>query len=214
MTMLSKLYCGALRIGLAFAFGYFALSASTPRAQTDGLSWELNASHLQAAGLPLPSYMPRVRDVMLYQVGLSTHQEIEVQWDLIPGNDHPVRREGVAEGSLSSNFTLQDRKHNVQGNARTSTLTLSDLTLVTVAVAGNGEVRGLTVGPGSPRIPAEYRNGKGGYNLVDSKVTFELFLPDDPKIEKLVFLVSHPDGTKYRLEKVGSLDLSSKRPAA
>jgi hypothetical protein len=146
--------------------------------------------------------MPRVRDVMLYQVRLSTHQEIEVQWDLIPGDDHPIRREGVAEGSLSPNFTLQNRKHNVRGNARTSTLTLSDLTLVTVAVTANSEVRGLTVGPGSPLIPAEYRNGKGGYPMVYPKETFELFLPDDPKIERLLFLVSHPDGAKYRLEKV------------
>jgi hypothetical protein len=65
---------------------------------------------------------------MLYQVSLATHQEIEVQWDLLPGNDHPVRRDAVAE--------------------------------------------------------------------------------------RLLFLVSHPDGAKYRLEKVGALDLSSRKPIA
>src|SRR5229473_986448 len=86
---------------------------------------------------PLPSHMPRVGDVMLYQVSLSTHQEIELQWDLIPGIDRAVRRDGVAEGSLSSNFVLLSRKQSVRGNARTSTLTLSDMTLVTAAVAAN-----------------------------------------------------------------------------
>jgi hypothetical protein len=209
--MLSKFYCRALKIGLACGFGYVALSAPAPKAQTEGVSWELSASHLQAAGLPLPPYMPTVRDVMLYQVSLSTHQEIGLEWDLMPGNDRPVRRDGVAEGSLSSNFVLQNRKQNVQGSARTSTLTLSDLTLVTVAVTANGEVRGLTIGPGSPRIPAEHRNGKDGYDMVDSKVIFDLFLPDDPKIEKLVFLLAHPNGTKYRLERVGTLDLGSRK---
>ena len=212
--MLPKPYFDALIIGLAFGFGYVAIRASTPQAQAEGRSWELNASHLQAVGLPLPSHMPRVGDVMLYQVSLSTHQEIQVQWDLIPDNDRPVRREIVAEGSLSSNFVLQNRKQNVQGSARTSTLTLSDMTLVTVAVASNGEVRGLTVGPGSPRIPAEYRNGKGGYEMVYPRITFELFLPDNPKIVRLLFLLAHPDGTKYRLEKVGTLDLSSRKPSA
>jgi hypothetical protein len=133
---------------------------------------------------------------------------------LIPGNDHPVRREGVAEGSLSPNFILLSRKHSVQGNARTSTLTLSDMTLVTVAVATNGEVRGLTVGPGSPRIPAESLNGKTSYAMVHPKEIFLIFLPDDPKIEKLVFLLAHPDGAKYRLEKVGTLDLSSRKPTS
>ena len=210
----SKSCCRVLRIGLAFGFGYVALSAPTPQARTEDLAWELNASHLLAVGLPLPSHMPRVRDVMLYQVSLTKHQEIELQWDLIPGNDRPVRRDGVAEGSLSSNFVLLSRKQNVRGNARTGTLTLSDMTLVCAAVAANGEVRGLTVGPGSPRIPAEYRNGKGGYEMVDPKVTFELYLPDDPKIERLLFLMAHPYGAKYRLEKVGTLDLSSRKPTA
>jgi hypothetical protein len=212
--MLSRFYRGALPIGLAFGLGYVALNSSTPRTQTEDLAWELNASYMQAAGLPLPSHMPRVRDVMRYQVSLPTHQELEIEWDLIPGSDYPVRREEVSEGSLSSNFALLSRKQSVRGNARTSTLTLSDLTLVSVAVAADGEVRGLTVGPGSPLIPAEYRNGKGGYVMVESKVTFELFLPDDPKIEKLVFLVSHSDGAKYLLEKVGTLELNSRKPSA
>jgi hypothetical protein len=214
MIILCKFFCRALRIGLAFGLGYFVLSASTPRAQTDGLSWELNAGYLQAAGLLLPSSMPRVNDVMHYQVSLTTHQEIEVQWDLIPGNEHPVRRDSIAEGSLSSDFILQGRKQNVRGNARTSTLTLSDLTLVTVAVTSNGEVRGLAVGPGSPRIAKEFWRGDTSPPMVYPKVTFQVFLPDDPKIEKLVFLVSHPDGSKYRLEKVGTVDLSSRKPTA
>jgi hypothetical protein len=212
--MLSNLYCGALTIGLAFGFGYVALSASTPQAQTEGNSWELSASHLQAAGLHLPSYMPRVENPMLYQSRLSTHQELEIEWNLIPGSDRPVRRDGVAEGSLSSNFILQNRKQNVQGNARASMLDMNDLTLVTIAITPNGEVRGLTVGPGTPRIPGESFGGKTSYEMVNPKTTFQIFLPDDPKVEKLVFLLAHPDGAKYRLEKVGTLDLSSKKPTA
>jgi hypothetical protein len=50
--------------------------------------------------------------------------------------------------------------------------------------------------------------------MVYPKVTFELYLPGDPKIERLLFLMAHPDGAKYRLEKVGTLDLSSRKPTA
>jgi len=197
-----------LRTAMGLALGYIVLNAPSGQIQVEP-AWQINASQLQAAGLSLPANMPRVGELMLYQVKLATHQELTIEWNLIPSSENPVRRERVAEGSLNPEFILVGRKQNVQGSARTSTLTLSDMTLVTTAITAKGEIRGLTVGPGSSRIPVEYRNGKGGLELVYSKVIFEVFLPDDPKIEKLVFLLSHPDGPTYRLEQVGTLALPS-----
>ena len=68
------------------------------------------------------------------------------------------------------------------------------------------------MGPGSPYLPPESLHAKPGQRMegyVFPKVTFALYLPDDPKIERLVFLLAHPDGTKYRLEEVGSLELDA-----
>jgi len=176
--------------------------------------FELQADYLQRAGLHFPSYMPSVLDVMKYQASSSTHQELKIEWNLIPGAETPVPKKRVAEGSLAPNFSILERKQNAPGNARVSTLTLSEMTLVTAAVTSNGEIRGLTVGPGSPVLFAERLvRGKQspGEDVVFPRSTFIIFLPDDPKIERLVFLLSHPEGEKYRLERVGTLELPQRR---
>lgn len=169
-------------------------------------AFELRVAYLQAAGLHLPAAMPGILDVMKYHAGLSVHQEVTIEWNLIPDRELPVPRQDVPAGSLAPNFVILDRKQGVKGSARRSTLTLSEMTLVTAAVSSEGEVRGLVVGPGSPLLVAEHWKG-GGQDVVFPKETFTLFLPDDPKIHKLVFLLAHPDREKYRLEEVGSLKL-------
>jgi TolB protein len=212
MRVLFDHFLAAFSIAALLVHGSATPSACITEAQTEELAWEIGASRLQAAGFTLPSDTPTVWSIMRKQSGLSTHQELSIEWDLIPGSEHPLWRGAVPEGSLSKSFVLLDRKQNVQGNSRGSTLTLSEMTLVTAAVTRNGEVRGLTVGPGSPYQPPESLHAKPGQRMegyVFPKVTFGLYLPDDPKIERLVFLLSHPDGTKYRLEEVGSLELNS-----
>lgn len=175
--------------------------------------FELRVAYLQAAGLQMPSYMPGVLDVMNYQLRLATHQELTIEWHLIPGEERPVRKESVSEGSLAPNFTLVEQKHGMKGGIHRQ-MTLQDMTLVTAAVTSAGEVRGLAVGPGSPATFAEHfgtGGQSGGHDLIAPRTTLDLYLPDDPKIEKLIFLLAHPDGDKYRFERVGVLQLPRKR---
>ena len=100
------------------------LQAQSPREQP---AFELRADYLSGVGLHFPSSMPSVDDLMAYQADLAYHQELTIDWELIPGNDRPVLKETVSEGSLSSNFSLLDRKQNVSGNvARTLQLSTVD----------------------------------------------------------------------------------------
>jgi hypothetical protein len=213
MSALSKVFLAVLGTVIASAVTPL-ISVVGAQDQSEPPVFQLRADYLQQAGLHFPSYMPTVLDVMKYQVTLSVHQELKIEWNLIPGVETSVPKGQVAEGSLAPNFSLLERKQNVSGNARTSTLTLNEMTLVTAAVTGNGEIRGLTVGPGSPVHFAErLLRGKQtpGEDTVSPKSTFIVYLPDDPKIEKLVFLLAHPDGEKYRLEQVGTLELPQRR---
>jgi hypothetical protein len=213
MSAISKVFWAVLGIASA--------SATTPSTwlvraqdQPEPPAFQLRAEYLKQVGLHFPSYMPTVLDVMKYQASSSAHQELKIEWNLIPGVETPVPKKQVAEGSLAPNFSILGRKQNAPGNARVSTLTLSEMTLVTAAVTSNGEIRGLTVGPGSPVLFAERLvRGKQspGEDVVFPRSTFIIFLPDDPKIERLVFLLSHPDGEKYRLERVGTLELPQRR---
>jgi hypothetical protein len=200
-------------VGIVVIALIFAVPTLRGRPQTGSQReqplFELRADYLSAVGLHFPSYMPSVDDVMNYQAKLSTHQELTIEWTIIPGSDRPVHKDTVREGSLSSDFALVDRKQNVAGNARKSTLTLDEMALVTAAVTSSGEIRGLVVGPGSPLMRGE----RGGRAFVRPKDTFFVFLPNDPKIERLVFLLAHPAGEKYRLEQVGILELPQKRVA-
>jgi hypothetical protein len=215
MNAISIILRGVLGIALA--------SAATPSTwivraqdQPEPPAFQLRAEYLEQVGLHFPSYMPTVLDVMKYHATLSTHQELKIEWNLIPGVETPVQKERVAEGSLAPNFSLLERKQSVSGNAHRSTLTLCEMALVTAAVTSKGEIRGLTVGPGTPVIFAERLvRGKQtpGEDTVAAKSTFIISLPDDPQIRKLVFLLAHPDGAKYRLEQVGTLELPQRRSA-
>lgn len=204
---------------VALAFGTFLGGASFVRSveaqdQPELPGYMLRVAYLQAAGLHLPSYMPGVMDVLKYQIRLSTHQELTVEWDLIPGIDHPLRREEADDRSLAPNFTLLDRKHGIKGGVQRNAV-LHDMFLVTAAVTSTGEVRGLVVGPGTPLHVAEHLrkgNQTGGNDLVNPKETFVLSLPDDPKIDKVVFLLARPNGNEYRLEQAGTLQLREPSP--
>jgi hypothetical protein len=212
MSAYSRCLCSIAACGLVLNIVGF-LRLVRAQDQTERPAFELREAYLRQAGLRMPSYMPGITDVMAYQASLSIHQELTVEWNIIPGSAQSVRRDSISEGSLAPNFTLTDRKQKVQGNARASSLTLRDLTLVTVAVTNTDEVRGVVIGPGSPIRVAEHlpRIGKndGGQDVVNSKEIFQILLPDDPKISRLLFFLSHPDGEKYRLEQVGVLVLSN-----
>jgi hypothetical protein len=212
MTTSLKYRC-ALVIGLVVGFVQIA-GRLTAQTQSDDRPWILNAGHLQSVGLHLPSNMPTMRDLVNYQRYLPTHQELQIDWDPHTGFDHPAWRELVAEDSLKHEFALVERKQNVKGNAVMNGLTLNDLGLEVVAITANGEVRGFANGPSllmrgeslpagnAPRsVPHDYIMGKG---------PFRVSLPDDPQITNIALLLVHPDGGKFRLEQIGTIDLTTK----
>src|SRR6267378_2490662 len=142
MTTMLRFRSAVLVMALIFGIGQGAtrLAAQT---QSDDHPWELNAGDLQAVGLHLPSYMPKIEDLHDYQKRLASRQEILIEWDPHTGSDHPVFREQVAERSLKHDFTLVRRKQNIKGDAGIGPTTLLDLGLEVVGVTSTGEVRGL-----------------------------------------------------------------------
>jgi hypothetical protein len=201
-------------LALIFEIGQGA-SLVTSQTQSEGRPWEINAGDLQAVGLHLPSYMISMEDLWRYQALLPTHQELSIAWDPHTGYDGPVFRERVAERSLKHDFTVLQRKQNIKGNASVGDLALMDMSLEVVAITGAGEVRGLVSGPsllvrgeslsvpGGPPTPQPHDYIMGGKDM------FSVSIPDDPKIEKLVLLLAHPN-EKPRLEQVGVIDLTAK----
>jgi hypothetical protein len=190
--------------------------AAQGSALSDSRPWDLNASDLAAVGMHMPSDMPWVaEDLWEYQKRATTHQELLIEWDPHTGYDHPTFRERVAEHSLKHDFALVQRKQIVKGNAQIGTLDLLDLSLEVVGVTNTGEVRGLANGPSllvrgeGTHAPGEPKPERHDY--IKSKDTFWVGLPDDPKIEKLVLLLAHPN-EKPRLEQVGVIDLTAKAP--
>jgi hypothetical protein len=188
-------------------------SRVTAQTQSDAPPWELNAGDLQAVGLHLPSYMPKMGDLHDYQKRVPSHQEILIEWDPHTGYDHPAYREQVAERSLKHDFTLEQRKQNIKGDAGIGPTSLLDLGLEVVGVTNTGEIRGLANGPSllvrgeATHVPGERTPER--HDFIKSKDTFLVALPDDPKIEKLVLLLAHPN-EKPRLEQVGVIDLTAK----
>lgn len=188
-------------------------SAAPTAPRYDGQPWEFNAGYVQSVGLHLPSYMPTLRDLTNYDRNLPVHQLLTIEWDPHTGYDHVVRRNQVAEGSLTHDFKILDRKRNV-GRVSTSTRdALGDMVVEVLATTTSGEVRGwssgptLVIRPDLPPIPG--RPPQEGYEYIGSKMTFQVGLPDDPKIAKLVFLLAHPEGEKYRFEQVGVIEFAA-----
>jgi len=213
MNVRSKIACIALALGMALGVASFVHSVEA-QDQPELPGYMLRVAYLQAAGLHLPSYMPGLMDLLNYQVSLPTHQELTVEWNLIPGIDHPVLREEFDDRSLAPNFTLLDRKHGIKGGVQRDTV-LGNMALVSAAVTSTGEVRGLRLGPGTPLHVEEHLtrgNQTGGHDRVNPKETFVLTFPEDPKIEKVVFPLARPNGNEYRLEQVGTLQLREPSP--
>jgi hypothetical protein len=214
MAAAVKLRRVAFTAALIFGIGQGARHLAS-QTQSEGRPYELNAGDLQSVGLRLPSTMSKIGDLEDYQKGVTSRQEMLIDWDAHTGYDHPVYREQVAERLLKHEFTLVQRKRNVKGDAQIGTLMLLDSGLEVVAVTSAGEVRGLANGPSLvvrresypvPGLPLQEH-----HDYVQSKNAFWVGLPDDPKIEKLVLLLTHPN-EKPRLEQVGTIDLTSKAP--
>ncbi|MGO9270287.1 MAG: hypothetical protein ACLQOO_08560 [Terriglobia bacterium] len=158
-----------------------------------------------------------IRDLERYQAKLPSHQELMVEWDSLPGVQGRPELRGalplkeVEQIPLSPNFVLKDRKRNVRGGPVTWSGALG---LVIVGVTSGGEVRGLET-LNDPRIWWSDSLGPGGTMqgavFVNPKVTFKVFLPEDPAIRKVVFLDPSPtkDGG-FKLKKLGTIDLGDK----
>ena len=155
-----------------------------------------------------------IRDFERYQAKLPSHQELMVEWDSLPGIQGRPELRGalplkeVEQIPLSPNFVLKDRKRNVRGGPVTWSGALG---LVIVGVTSGGEVRGLET-LNDPRIWWADSLGPGGTMqgsvFVNPKVTFKVFLPEDPAIRKVVFLDPSPtEGGGFKLKKLGTIDL-------
>jgi hypothetical protein len=212
MTVFVRVRTVVFTVALIFGIGWSVRCFA--QAQLEDLPWELNAGDLQALGLHLPSYLSTVADLHDYQKRVPSRQEIFIEWDPHVGFDHPAYREQVAERSLRHEFILQQRKQNIKGDAGIGPTTLLDLGLVVVGATGTDEVRGLAMGPSllirgeAFYVPGE-RQPPERHDYIQSKTTFRVGLPDDPKIEKLLLLLAHPN-EKPRLEQVGIIDLTTK----
>jgi hypothetical protein len=212
MTTMLRFRSAVLVMALIFGIGQGAtrLAAQT---QSEGRPWELNAGDLQAVGLHLPSYMPKIGDLENYQKTVPSRQEILIEWDPHTGYDHPVFREQVAKHSLKHDFAVVQRKQNIKGDAQIGTLMLRELGSEVVGVTSAGEVRGLANGPTllvreeAFHAPGESQQNRHEY--IKSKESFWVGLPDDPKIDKLILLLVHPN-EKARLEQIGVIDLTVK----
>ena len=211
MTVQGKFCWAYLILALIFGVGYYSTSVAA-QTQADGLPWKVNASDLQAVGFHLPSNMPTVSDLEVYQKVVPTHQEFIIVWDPHTGYDHPVFREQISERSLKHEFTLKQRKKDVKGNAPFNVPMLFELGLEVIGVTSTGEVRGLANGPSlliRPDLPpAPGSRPQELHEYIQGKGEIWVSLPDDPKIEKLVLLLGHPS-EKPRLEQVGMVDLTA-----
>jgi hypothetical protein len=177
----------------------------------------LGSEHLKAVGVHLPSYMATVDDLMRYQEGLLTHQQLMVEWDSLPGLQGRVKKEQVEGIPLAPNFTLLDRKRNLPGAAGKTDPLLAEDDLVVAGVTSTGEIRGIRI-QGDPRMwhgeSLEPGRRQERYDVVTPRVTIEVLFPDDPLIKRVVFMKPRPTpGGGWQLQNVGSVNLPPKPSA-
>lgn len=170
----------------------------------------LSPGHLEALGLHLPSYMPAVRDLIGYQltsVSAGSSKDRTIEWDSLPGQ-HGYGEEGLLREEdtnmlpLSPNFTLVEPTQRHYAYGLNGAFVVAR-TIVIAAATTDGEVRS-TIIMGDPRN----RGGEGQF-MIAPKVTFNVVLPDDPQITKIVFLrpMSADPPLLFRLEQIGKIEL-------
>lgn len=164
-------------------------------------------------GLHLPSYMETVAEQMDYQRGLPTHEELAIQWDSLPGvSGQIVKKQDVENLPMSANFLVVERKHGIRGGAHTEPPMLVGGELVAAAATSGGEIRGLVVF-WDPRAShtEDVAHGQRS-DFVKPRVTFSLFIPDDPQIRRIVFFKPvSTTGRDAKLEKIGEIPLADDR---
>ena len=171
----------------------------------------LTPEQLRQAGFHLPSYMPTIRDFWEYSArALTTHQELTVEWDSLPGRSEYVRYEDVKDIPVFGNFVITARRRRVKGAPAMGDWTLGMHGLVVVGITTKYEVR-YVLSRRDPRV-IQGEDLTAGHErsdfLVTPKVTLKLNLPDDPQIQTLVFLQPKPTNGTLILERIGTLSLS------
>lgn len=194
-----------------------SLSAHPCHGQTTPPSQMLDANQLKLAGVHFPPNLASLTELMRYQEELSTHQQLRVGWDSLPGREGHLRKEEVAGIPLAPNFVLLDRKRNLAGTPGKTDLLLSESRLVIVGTTSSDEARCIRVQGDQRSIHVE--NLKPGErhesaDLIEPKVILYIYLSDDPLIKTVVFFKPRlkPDGG-WRLQRVGAIDLVLKQSA-
>jgi hypothetical protein len=170
---------------------------------------EVTVELLQSAGFHLPSYMPTMLALRQYTSVLTTHQELTIDWDSLPGQPPYVSYENVKWLPLSGNFVITERKRKIKGPTGIGSLALNEHGLVVVGITSASQVRSLWVRY-DPRVTqGEDLTPGRQYSefVVKPHVTFRLYLPDDPQIQTLAFLRPVYNGQKWTLQPIGTLPL-------
>lgn len=178
-----------------------------------GPSIRLRPEHLREAGLRLPSYMPSIRDIVLFQVSLPRHQEFDMEWDALPGRTGMQRMEDLDGVTLAPNFTVLARRMGLAGGANGSSDDVNESTLIMVAITAHNEIRGLVL----RQDPREgFSEDLLMHRRVDyawPKAQFSFRMPDDPQIRTIIFFKrgrTAVDGG-WPLQEVGRIQIDPKR---
>ena len=169
----------------------------------------LSINHLQKAGYHLPESMPSLGQLMTYQDRASTHQELKVHWQLFTGEKKAVLKENAKALKLGREFELRDRKQLRPGIPGKTNLSISDDMMVICAVTVSAEVRAIVVKGGWTAHAEDLRPGmQRAWDYVSSEANFFFALPDDPKIDSIVFLLPRQVGDYFELQKMGAIQLA------
>jgi len=169
----------------------------------------LNAKMFQGVGLHLPSYLPAVLSQAAFQRYVTRVQKLTVYWDSMPGQpDEIIRPDMSASPPPSGNFLLKNQIRNISGPAPSGEVGLQTGSgLIAVGITSSSQIRSIWNSGQDMRISGAEG---GAISSIWSRVTFDIYIPDDPEIKTLVFLMPvHNNVSGWNLERIGSLDLTA-----
>jgi len=200
-----------IKIGIGFvALGSTVLGQDRPTVDPARQCCEITVDRLGALGLHLPSYMSTIDELDRYEhLLLQTIQTIRIQWESMPGQKEIVPKNIAELDRGPSSFVLLEREHNVKGGIEGFRGLATKDVLINVGVTATNEIRGLSM----LRDPRLINSEGPVWELINPTVQFDISLPDDPYIQRVLFLSPKSDHGIYVLKKLGELDLSTAKPS-
>jgi hypothetical protein len=190
----------------------FACNCSFGQNVDDSL-W-IKPTSLSEAGIHLPSFINSVDQQLSYQAGLPTHQELSLEWDSLAGHSTEVIKKEAVEGQTPrGDFRILERHQKIKGGSVSKPPMFIQDQMVAAAVSNGNEVRGLVVFWDPRASHSEDVARRERTDFITPSVNFNLWLPDDPTIRKVIFFRPVPGSNgKPRLEKIGELTIEPTHP--